>query len=119
MKRFDWRPLQHLKIEDIIEYFYCLNYNIVTNKIYKKVERQAIKKDSYILNIKDLLENKVNATKDEVFIYLFLLSRRNYLDYKFYKLKSLPTIYSPFKLEPLKQNRLLKITNEEIIFIYE
>ena len=53
-------------------------------------------------------------------LYIELASRRNYLDYKWYGVKSLPLKYTEIDLAVLKENPLLEIDGQDnITFYYE
>jgi len=104
MIQYNWRQLKKYSFDEII-----------TLIEYTKEPR-----DSYLLNIVDLINTEKNATEDELYIYLDLASRRNFYDYKYNRDCRLKTIVvNDYDIEKLKMNTLLKIENNEIKFKYE
>lgn len=75
--------------------------------------------NSFLLNPVALFNNK---TTDIMYIYQYVLlaSKRDYAHYKLFGVKSLPLSYYPdIKLDSIRTNPLLNVTNTEIIFKYE
>jgi len=77
-------------------------------------------RECFMLGTKAFLENKVRATEMQMLVYMTLISRRDYLQYKLYKTTTLPTYFAyDFNLDKLQRNRLINITNGNIYFKYE
>lgn len=74
---------------------------------------------SFLKNSKDLLENCHKYSKKEVVEYVALASYRLYSDYLMFGTLTLPVRTSPLPLNKLKQNRLLRIEDGNIHFLYE
>lgn len=74
---------------------------------------------SFLRNTKDLLENSHKYSKKEVVEYVALASYRLYSDYLMFGTLTLPVRTSPLHLNKLKQNRLLRIEDGNIHFLYE
>lgn len=74
---------------------------------------------SFLVNPEKLLENAFRYKRKEVVEYLVLASYRPYSDYLMYGVTTLSTINSVLPIEKLKQNRLLRIENNTIHFLYE
>lgn len=79
----------------------------------------AKEKSSFILNETDLLINNINATKYEMCIYIYLAGLRNYLDYYTNGRTWLPLEHTSLNISKIKNNRLITITDEKILLLYE
>lgn len=89
------------------------------SKLMKHGLRQKFRGHSYLLNPEGIINDR---NTDILFIqqYLILASKRDYALYKLYGVKSLPlSHYSDIKLDSIKHNPLLTITNTDIHFKYE
>lgn len=97
---------------------------LVLNRWAKSIQQDTTTKNSYILNIQELINNDLNATIDEQFVYLDLASKRDIFTY--YNTKG-RAIFLPYwkvsdiytDIDRLKLNRLLMINENNIEFIYE
>jgi hypothetical protein len=74
--------------------------------------------NSFILNIKGLFSSK-DFLDHEVVEYLYLCSLRNHFDYKYQNNARLYLYFSNIPLDRMSRNKLLKIENDYIKFIYE
>ena len=72
---------------------------------------------SFILNPQPIC--KLVGNDIQVLDYIGLASYRNYFDYKYLGRRGLDINLCPVPVEQLKHNRLLRITEDEIHFIYE
>ena len=102
--QFNWRALRKLSTTDIL----------------RRIQITPQPNDSYIMDIYKLITNPLNATDDEIYIYLELASMRNFYNLKYMNDNKLKTKFvDDYDIEKLKMNTLLKIENNEIIFKYE
>ncbi len=73
---------------------------------------------SFLINPEPLFKSKVDVLY--IIQYVKLAARRDYTLYKFYNYKALNLSYFPdIKLNSIKTNPLLKITETEIFFYFE
>jgi exosome complex RNA-binding protein Rrp4 len=133
MIRYNWEDIKkHTKndITKILSYF--SNVYVFQGTMYNflkahnwaaKIYNSKTEKDSYILNINDLVYNELNATSDEQYVYLDLASKRDIFTY--YNTKG-KVIFLPYwkiekyyNMNALKTNRLLMIDSDNIYLIYE
>lgn len=130
MIRFNWQKIVGKTKGDkekILEYFYNIylsnNFSeyLEKNKFAREIYFEQSKM-SFLLNIKDLLENSLNATKEEQYVYLDLASRRSLFNY-FNTNKKVDYLQKwkviDYDLDKLKLNRLLLLDDNNIYFIYE
>ncbi len=75
--------------------------------------------NSYLLNLHELLDKYYKWTSKEIAEYVALASLRNYSDYTVLKYKHLDLIKSPIPLKKLNNNRLLRVQDKKIYFLYE
>jgi len=88
-------------------------------RILKYGLKQKLVGNSFLLNAKDILNDK-NTDILYIYQYLLLAARRDYSFYKLYGSRSLPLSYYPdIDRSILMHNPLLKIQNDEIYFKYE
>lgn len=135
MIRYDWESIKictggdMTKIKDYFRYVYLedkdtLQAYLLNNEYARRILRKAKeRRQSFMLNIEAFLLNNMNGTDSELFIYLDLLSRRDYFTYLNTKKKVnyLPTwkIISDYDINKLTTNRLLYIDERSIYFVYE
>jgi hypothetical protein len=134
MIKFNWNIIKKYTKDDInkiLDYFanvYVLQgtmYNFLTKNVWaSNIFRNESPKDSYILNLNDLIRNDLQATKEEQYVYLDLVSRRDIFTY--FNTKGKVNFLPYWKVEDtytdidrLKLNRLLIINENNIYFIYE
>jgi hypothetical protein len=126
MIKYNWEKIKRICDYDEINilWYFAIKSGVYKPKyLYKKLRRKIyLTKDyayppgySYILNIKPLLINEVNATAKEIYQYINLASMRSYFDYKVRNIKTLPAIIAEEKID----NRLLRVENNKIHFMYE
>lgn len=77
------------------------------------------KGQDFLLNPYDLLEVRHRYKDKELVEYIALAARRPLADYLANGVRTLPLIHSPINKDRLKHNRLLRIEDDQIIFIYE
>jgi len=123
---FDWKKVQKLsggKSKNVVRLLAILTYDIKMPRKDKNISQfynQDISGDSYLLNPREIFKNKLQVNLDDMALYIELASRRNYLDYKWYGVKSLPLKYTEIDLAVLKENPLLEIDGQDnITFYYE
>jgi len=121
MIRYNLQELSKITKDDcdkILRYFYHVLRGTRMDKTSKKIHNSK-DKFSFMTNEEDLLLNSINASKQEICIYIYLAGFRNYLDYIEYGQLWLPIEHSPFDINKLRHNRLIKLTDEKIILKYE
>ncbi len=69
-----------------------------------------------MLNLKELLEDKA-ASSFDIVQYIELCSRRNYVEYKFNRVTTLPSVVAYDT--NVQYNRLITVENRQILFKYE
>ena len=123
---FDWKKVQKLsggKSENVVRIVAIHTYDIRMPRSNKNISRfynHNLSGDSYLLNPREIFKNKLQVTFNNMALYIELASRRNYLDYKWYGVKSLPLKYTEIDLAVLKENPLLEIDGQDnITFYYE
>jgi hypothetical protein len=134
MIKYNWSAIRyHTKndIKKILLYFYKIYNNnltdiqeyLVDNKYALRIlDESKLNKYNYIINLNDFLENSMNATPEEMYVYLDLASKRDYFTYLNTKKK---VNYLPiwkvvdYDINKLKTNRLLNIDENNIYFVYE
>ena len=123
---FDWKKVQKLsggKSKNVVRLLAILTYDIKMPRKDKNISQfynQDISGDSYLLNPREIFKNKLQVNLDDMALYIELASRRNYLDYKWYGVKSLPLKYTEIDRAVLRENPLLEIDGQDnITFYYE
>lgn len=123
---FDWKKVQKLsggKTKNVVRLLAILTYDIKMPRKDKNISQfynQDISGDSYLLNPREIFKNKLQVTLDDMALYIELASLRNYLDYKWYGVKSLPLKYTEIDRAVLRENPLLEIDGQDnITFYYE
>ena len=114
--------------EKILKYFenvYVLKgamYGFLEQNTWaKRIYAADTDKNSFLIDIDQLIRNNDNATNDERFVYLDLASKRDYFTYLNTKgsVVFLPLWKSHYEVDKLKLNRLLTIESNNIYFLYE
>ena len=123
---FDWKKVQKLsggKSKNVVRLLAILTYDIKMPRKDKNISQfynQDISGDSYLLNPREIFKNKLQVNLDDMALYIELASRRNYLDYKWYGVKSLPLKYTEIDRAAIEDNPLLSIDgHDNITFYYE
>tara|TARA_Y100001947_G_scaffold124827_1_gene109382 strand:+ start:644 stop:1042 length:399 start_codon:yes stop_codon:yes gene_type:complete len=123
---FDWKKVQKLsggKSENVVRILAIHTYNIRMPRKNKNMSRfynHNLSGDSYLLNPREIFKNKLQVTFNNMALYIELASLRNYLDYKWYGVKSLPLKYTEIDRASLEANPLLSIDGQDnITFYYE
>lgn len=123
---FDWKKVQKLsggKSKNVVRILAILTYDIKMPRKDKNISQfynQDISGDSYLLNPREIFKNKLQVTLDDMALYIELASLRNYLDYKWYGVKSLPLKYTEIDRKLLDENPLLEVDGQDnITFYYE
>ena len=123
---FDWKKVQKLsggKSKNVVRLLAILTYDIKMPRKDKNISQfynQDISGDSYLLNPREIFKNKLQVNLDDMALYIELASLRNYLDYKWYGVKSLPLKYTEIDRAVLRENPLLEIDGQDnITFYYE
>ena len=131
MIRYNWDAVREhtsSNVTKILDFF--INVYVTKAENFMALNPYAAKiiaddrsKQSFIVNIKELVLNRGNATDSEVLMYLDLASRRNFFTYinTGKKVDYLPTwkIAGEYDTKKLERNRLLLIKDNNIHFIYE
>ncbi len=123
---FDWKKVQKLsggKPENVVRILAIHTYNIRMPRKNKNISRfynHNLSGDSYLLNPREIFKNKLQVTFNNMALYIELASLRNYLDYKWYGVKSLPLKYTEIDRKLLDENPLLEVDGQDnITFYYE
>ena len=123
---FDWKKVQKLsggKSKNVVRILAILTYDIKMPRKDKNISQfynQDISGDSYLLNPREIFKNKLQVTFNNMALYIELASLRNYLDYKWYGVKSLPLKYTEIDRKLLEENPLLEVDGQDnITFYYE
>jgi len=123
---FDWKKVQKLsggKSKNVVRILTILTYDIKMPRKDKNISQfynQDISGDSYLLNPREIFKNKLQVTFNNMALYIELASLRNYLDYKWYGVKSLPLKYTEIDRKLLEENPLLEVDGQDnITFYYE
>jgi hypothetical protein len=122
---FSWKKIYKIsggQVNSIYLIFKMLvNSEIPKNKydpIYKYYSKDY-SGQCFLQNPSDLLENAFRYTRKEVVEYIALASYRSYSDYLMFGITTISVMNSPLPLNKLKQNRLLRIENDTVHFLYE
>lgn len=99
----------------VVNYFKQVTGGSKDNYVIK-IQKSESKRDSFLLNNKDLVQNSLKGSTYELFNYIYLSSKRNLADYV-YK----DRLWLPIELVdiPVDQNRLIELENDRIRFKYE
>jgi len=78
-------------------------------------------RNSFLLNPEELLDNTRSYTNSELFIYLELAAKRNFMDFHLRQEKGIPIYYieDEYDLTKLKMNSLLDVTDKVVRLKYE
>jgi len=123
---YDWEKVLKLskgKTKNTIRLMAIYTYGIKMPKNKKSIShfyRQDIVGDSFLLNPKELFKNKLQVTLEQMVTYMELASYRNYLDYKWQGVKTLPHRYTEITHQDIEDNPLLELDEQDNIkFYYE
>ena len=123
---FDWNKVQKLsggKSKNVVRILAIHTYKIKMprkNKNISQFYNQDIDGDSYLLNPREIFKNKLQVSFKNMAMYIELASLRNYLDYKWYGVNSLPLKYTEIDRKLLDENPLLEVDGQDnITFYYE
>jgi len=123
---YDWEKVLKLskgKTKNTIRLMVIYTYGIKMPKNKKSIShfyRQDIIGDSFLLNPKELFKNKLQVTLEQMVAYMELASYRNYLDYKWQGVKTLPHRYTEITHQDIEDNPLLELDEQDNIkFYYE
>jgi len=90
------------------------------NKSLNRFYGQDITGDSFLLNPKAIFKNKLQVTLEQMVAYMELASYRNYLDYKWQGVATLPYRYTEITRKDIEDNPLLELDEQDnITFYYE
>lgn len=111
------------KTKNIVRLMVIYTYSIKMPKNDKSISRfygQDITGDSFLLNPKELFKNKLQVTLEQMVAYMELASYRNYLDYKWQGVTTLPFRYTEITHQDIEDNPLLELDEQDNIkFYYE
>lgn len=89
------------------------------NHYYKRFYGYDFSGYSFLRNPYDLIAARYKYTDKEIADYLGLASFRNLADYKAFGKTTLDLDISPLPREKLLKNRLLRIENDQVHFLFE
>jgi len=120
MIKYNWKILNRAAKEDkpkVVDFF-----RLVTNNC-RRLPTYAINtlnsesnRDSFLLNNKEFVLNRLNGSIFERYYYLYLASKRNLADYTYRGILWLPIELCDINVE---NNRLIEQTHDKIILKYE
>jgi len=123
---YDWEKVLKLskgKTKNTVRLMVIYTYSIKVPKKDKSISRfyrQDITGDSFLLNPKAIFKNKLQVTLEQMVAYMELASYRNYLDYKWQGIKTLPYRYTEITQQDIEDNPLLELDEQDNInFYYE
>ena len=123
---FDWEKLVALsngKPKNMIRILAIHTYGIKMPRKKKYLSRffgHNLAGDSYLLNPKGIFKNKLQVSFEDMVMYIHVASLRNYLDYEWQGVKTLPLRYTEIDRIDLEENPLLEIDDQDNIkFYYE
>jgi len=123
---YNWEKVVALSngnIKNIVRLMVIYTYGIKMPKKNKSISRfygKDITGDSFLLNPKELFKNKLQVTLEQMVAYMELASYRNYLDYKWQGVKTLPHRYTEITRKGIEDNPLLELDEQDNIkFYYE
>jgi len=123
---FDWKKVQKLsggKSENVVRIVAIYTYGINMPRSNKNISRfynHNLSGDSYLINPREIFKNTAQVTFNNMALYIELASLRNYLDYKWYGVKTLPLKYTEIDRAAIEDNPLLSIDGQDnITFYYE
>lgn len=98
-------------------------YSIKMPKSNKHISHffgQDITGDSFLLNPKAIFKNKLQVSLENMVTYIELAGLRNYLDYEWHGIKTLPYRYTEITHQDIEDNPLLELDEQDnITFYYE
>lgn len=120
---FNLQTLEEQAGSDSIKFLTLLEYHytkkLATRYSKYKPSRVSLTGFSYLLNPVDFFQDNITDILYKV-QYIKLAARRDYNLYKQYAYKGLQiSFYPDLKIERIKQNPLLNITQQEILFKFE
>lgn len=110
------------KNENVLDIIRYLIYKDVPRTTYDPIYKYSLIDffgHSFIINPEPLIDKRIiysNAHKVE---YIYLASLRSYSRYKLEDITTLEVFHTNRAIKQLKQNKLLDIKDNNIIFIYE
>ena len=125
MLLFDWNKIVKISkgnVNDIIQILRIITYKIQPKNYYDKTFKfyqYRFGGKSFLLNPKELLEVGRACSDREVAEYAGVASFRNYYGYNKTKDTTLDLILCKVSEETINKNRLLKIEDGKIHFLYE
>lgn len=122
---YDWKKISRAADNKLTNIFIIFNSLVLKTKPKSKMDKlyrfstMDFSGMSYMLNPEKLLEFSHCYTLKEIAEYIALASYRNYSEYTMSGDCSLKLTQSPVAKEKLKSNRLLRIENNKIHFLFE
>ncbi len=118
---YNWEKVVALSngnIKNIVRLMVIYTYGIKMPKKNKSISRfygKDITGDSFLLNPKELFKNKLQVTLEQMVAYMELASYRNYLDYKWQGITTLPHRYTEITRQDIEDNPLLELDGQDNI----
>ena len=123
---YDWKKIRKEtdgKVGDIVSILYILTYKkeppINRNDRRFKYWTKSFHGKSFLLNSEALLIQRNRYSDVEIAQYAGIASLRNYFDYQSKKDTTLDLLFFTGKQEILTNNRLLRVENDRIHFLFE
>lgn len=97
------------------------SFNKSDFEYFTKIAKSKKDKINYLLNLKGLYENRKKYNTEERCIYIDVASYRNFADYEFNGIKTVPikNVQHLYDIDKLKLNRLLIVTGRDIKLQFE
>lgn len=120
MIQFNWNTINKHTGGDhrqTIKYFEAITNGIVkVPKYVHKILRSKSTKDSFLVNNREFISNRLHGSFYEQYYYLYLASKRNLADFVYKGNLWLPVELCDICID---NNRLLEIIDDKIYFKYE
>ena len=125
MKKYNWEKIFREAKGDsvsILTIIHLLTYKRIPasrkDKTYKYFGKSFLG-DSFLLNPRQLLAERKNYSNKEAAEYIAVASYRNYFNYKQTGKTTLELIHLPVETTIVNRNRLLRIDNGLVHFLFE
>ena len=123
---YNWKKIRNEtkgKVGDIVAVLYILTYR-KEPPINRKDKRfkywtKSFHGDSFLVNPEPLFIQRNRYSDLEIAQYAGIASLRNYFDYQSKKDTTLDLLYFTGKQDIIKNNRLLRVENDRIHFLFE
>ena len=119
MIKFNWAVLNRYTKSDhekVFGFFEQITNNRRLSQYATNILNSKSKRDSFLLNNREFVNNSLNGSLYERYNYIYLASKRNLADYVYKGILWLPIELCDIVIE---NNRLLETIDDKIYFKYE